>query len=290
MIEKLIRAALFLMSRLPLPVARALGASVGQVAWWSRGRGATTTTINLRACFPGLDKKERSKLAARSMRHWGMTLFEIPVVWHRGLDSLNWIKNIEGVERLHEAQAAGKGVMIVSPHLGNWELVGYWAATQGPITTLYQPPRRFNLDDLLRHVRAKTGATLVPTNARGVSSLIKALKRGELVGILPDMEPETRGGIFAPFFGVQALTMTLIHNLVKRSEAAVFIGFARRVPGGFNLVFVEPGSEIAAESSEVSVTALNGAIEALVNRAPEQYQWEYKRFKRRPEGQPKLYG
>lgn len=289
MTEKLIRAILFLVSLLPLPVARASGACVGQIVWWLKSRGAGTAVTNLSICFPQLTEAEIKALAAKSMRHWGMTLMEIPVVWRKGVGSLGWITETRGLDRLQQALDAGKGAMIVSPHLGNWELVGYWAGTQGAITTLYQPPRRFNLDDLLRHVRSKTGATLVPTNARGISSLIKALKRGELIGVLPDMEPETQGGVFAPFFGVQALTMTLIHNLVKRTGAAVFVGFARRVPGGFTMEFVEPDPGIAAEDPETSVAALNRAIEILVESAPEQYQWEYKRFKRRPPGEQRIY-
>jgi len=278
-----------LMSRLPLSLARGVGAVVGQIAWLAKTRESQTTITNLSNCFPQLSEKDINALAGKSMRHWGMTICETPVIWRRGKDSLKLIKHIEGREQIDQAIAQGKGVIIVSPHLGNWELVGYWAGTLGSITTLYQPPRRFDVDDLLQEVRAKTGATLVPTNARGVASLIKALKRGELIGVLPDMEPDTNGGIFAPFFGIPALTMTLIHNLVQRSGAAVFIGFAQRIPKGFNIIFVEPGAEINNDDPQVSVTELNQTVEKLVNMAPEQYQWEYKRFKRRPDGMEKLY-
>lgn len=285
----IIRILIYLMSLLPLKLARGVGAVVGQCAWLAKSRGAKTAVTNLTVCFPHLTDAEIGKLAAKSMRHWGMTLCEIPVIWRRGVDSLKWIRQTEGRDSIDQSIARGKGVIIVSPHLGNWELVGYWAGTLGSITTLYQPPRRFDVDGLLQHVRSKTGATLVPTNPRGVASLIKALKNGKLIGVLPDMEPDTNGGVFAPFFGVQALTMTLIHNLVQRSGAAVFVGFAQRVPKGFNIVFVEPGEAINAAEAEVSVGELNKTIETLVAMSPEQYQWEYKRFKRRPENMAKLY-
>ena len=277
------------MSWLPLGLARILGVAIGQCAWLLKTRSANTAVANLKACFPHLSDKDRNVFAAKSMRHWGRTICEIPVVWRRGPASLKWVKEVQGRERLEQAMANGNGVIIVSPHLGNWEMIGYWAGTVGSLTTLYQPPRRYDLDELIRHVRSKTGATLVPTNARGVASLLKTLKRGDIIGVLPDMEPDWNSGVFAPFFGVPALTMTLIHNLVQRSGAAVFLGFAQRINGGFKIVLIEPGAAINSDAPETSVAELNKTIETLVAMSPEQYQWEYKRFKRRPKGMAKIY-
>lgn len=284
-----IKTVLTLLSLLPLWLLRALGALIGQISWWSQSRGARTAQVNLALCFPELGQPERRRLAARSMRHWGMSLCEIPHIWRLGRASLEYIVDVEGKAEIDAALAAGKGCIIVSPHLGNWELVGYWAGTLGPITTLYQPPRRFDVDDYLRHVRSKTGATLVPTTSRGVAQLIKALKRGELIGVLPDMEPELSSGAFAPFFGVPALTMTLLHSLVRRTDSPVFVGFAQRIRGGFKIIFYRPDEAIAAESAGDSVAALNRVVERLVALAPEQYQWEYKRFKRRPVDEKSVY-
>lgn len=286
----IIRLFLLAVGILPLSVARALGALVGQLAWWFNSRGSVTAVRNLEVCMPELDKKAIRKLAASSMRHWGKTLFETPVVWHRGQRAFKYINQIQGVEYLDAAIEQGKGVIFVSPHLGNWELMGLWAGSKGSLTSLYQPPRRYNVDELLQAVRTKTGATLVPTNARGIAQLIKALKRGEFVGILPDMEPRPKGGIYAPFFGQPALTMTLIHSLVQRSGAVVILCFAQRIPGGFTLVMMPPGEDIASDDAETSIAEMNRTIERLVRLSPEQYQWEYKRFKRRPEGEPPIYG
>ena len=289
MVVRLIRALVHIIALLPLRAARGLGAAIGWLAWAVKSRGAITTLTNLKACYPDMSDRELRRLAGRSMRHWGMTLCEIPVVWRRGGDSLAWVTDVHGADVAERIAQRDRGVMIVSPHLGNWELMGYWGGSQGPITTLYQPPRRFDLDDLLVDARRKTGATLVPTNVRGVGQLIKALKKHELVGILPDMEPDMGSGEFAPFFGVPALTMTLIHSLHQRSGAMIVLCFARRVRGGFELVLLEPDEDIYSEDPVASVAALNHTIEKLVAMAPEQYQWEYKRFKRRPDGYPKLY-
>jgi Kdo2-lipid IVA lauroyltransferase/acyltransferase len=288
-VNTIIRAILGLISLLPLPVARALGALIGQLAWLVKSAGSRTALINLQHCFPHLNPHQVRRLAARSMRHWGMTLFEIPVVWRRASRGFSWIREVQGAEVLDRAVARAKGIIFVSPHLGNWEFMGLWAGGRGPMTTLYQPPRRFNLDALLQQVRAKTGATLVPTNARGVASLIKALRNGHNVGILPDMVPPSSGGVFAPFFRLPAMTMTLIHSLAVRSEAAVIICFARRTRGGFTIVITEPGGDIYSADPAVSAGELNRTIEVLIEQAPEQYQWEYKRFKRDPDGSPSIY-
>jgi len=261
-----------------------LGAFIGLWAWHVRSRSAKTTQINLQACFPEKTDREIKALARNSMKHWGITLCEIPVVWRKGENSLKWIQSLSGSELVEQAKDSTTGVIFISPHLGNWELMGYWAANQGPITSFYQPPRRFDLDNLLVDARKKTGATLAPTNARGLAQLIKALKKGEYVGILPDMEPDLSGGVFAPFFGVPALTMTLIHKLQQRTGALIILGFAKRVPGGFEVFLSTPEQGIGSESVEEYTTALNCAVEKLVQLAPAQYQWEYKRFKRRPEG------
>lgn len=289
MAVRLIRLTIFVVSLLPLRLARGLGALTGLCAWLLKSRGAEITLANLSVCFPEKSAAEIRALARESMKHWGMTLFEIPVVWGRGGKSLKWVRSIDGVALQEKIGSSSNGTIFVSPHLGNWELMGYWGASRGPMTTLYQPPRRFDLDDLLVQARKKTGANLVPTSVRGVAQLAKALKRGEIVGILPDMEPEPSGGVFAPFFGVPALTMTLIHSLQRRTGALVIICFARRIRGGFELVLREPDPRIADDSAAVSATAMNEAVERLVDMAPEQYQWEYKRFKRRPEGYAKIY-
>jgi KDO2-lipid IV(A) lauroyltransferase len=178
---------------------------------------------------------------------------------------------------------------MVTPHLGNWELGGLWLSTLGPTTILYQPPKRGEVDDIMRQGRGSAGATLVPTDRRGVAALIKCLKKGETTGILPDMEPELSGGVFAPFFGVPALTMTLIQNLQQRSAATVLLAACFRTESGFLLEIIEPPAAIYSEDRVTSVTALNQGIEQLVTIAPEQYQWEYKRFKKRPPGCAKIY-
>jgi len=181
-------------------------------------------------------------------------------------------------------------VIVLSPHLGAWELAGLYLSTQGPTTTLYKPQPE--LDWLIREVRARRGAELVPTDSRGIRKLMQALKRGEYVGILPDQEPRAnRGSIFAPFFGVPAFTMLLINRLARKTGARVIFMFAERLPGrqGFRVHCLPAPEAIDSEDDLEGATALNAGIEACVRVCPEQYVWAYKRFRKRPDGFPKLY-
>ena len=102
--------------------------------------------------------------------------------------------------------------------------------------------------------------------------------------MLPDQVPPPSGGEFAPFFGVPALTMTLLNRLQQKTGAAVVIGYARRVDGGFRIVFRAAASGIDSEDLGTGLAALNHCVELTALDAIEQYQWEYKRFKRQPDG------
>lgn len=139
--------------------------------------------------------------------------------------------------------------------------------------------------------REKTGSKVFPTNRKGVAAMFNALRRGECAGILPDQEPELEGGVFVPFFGIEALTMTLVSKLARKTEAAVVFGYARRLPAaeGFELVFKLADPAIYSEDLAESVTALNAGVEACVREVPAQYQWEYKRFRKVPQGRSDHY-
>jgi len=129
----------------------------------------------------------------------------------------------------------------------------------------------------------------VPTNVRGVAALLKALRRGETTAILPDQQPPPASGDFAPIFGVPAQTMTLVHNLIQKSGSQALMCAALRVAGGWELHFMPTEEAINSADQQISLDALNRGVETIVALAPSQYQWEYKRFRARPEGFPSIY-
>jgi KDO2-lipid IV(A) lauroyltransferase len=141
-----------------------------------------------------------------------------------------------------------------------------------------------SLDRMIRESRERTGATLLPIDAQGVRGVLQALKRGKPVSILPDQVPARSAGVYAPFFNRPALTMTFAHRLIRSTEPLVVLGTCTRGEDGFRIAFHEVDDAIHSEEVEASVAAMNGAIEKLVQKNPEQYQWEYKRFKKPPDG------
>lgn len=291
--ERLAAAVVRLAARLPLSALQRLGWTLGHlfVVWPNKQR--RNALINIRLCHPNLTPQEQVVLRDRTLREFGRTYLEIAYLWLRPVSEvLALVTEVRGGELLDRpaGQGAGKGVIVLSPHLGAWELAGLYLAAQGPTTIFYKPQRL--LDDLIREARGRSGATLAPTNPGGVRLLIQALERGEYAGILPDQEPKGESGaVFAPFFGVPAYTMLLVSRLARRTGARVIFMFAERLgPGrGFRMHCIAAPEGVDSEDDGVAATALNLGVEQCVAICPEQYVWPYKRFRRRPEGPPSPY-
>lgn len=280
-------AALFLVRALgvlPLPIARAVGRFVGRISWRLQDRNSKITRENLRICFPSLEDKEREVLAKQSMLATGALAAETFVIWHR---NNRWrdrhVKRIYGEQNMFDAVNAGKGVILLAPHIGNWEFLGARLSKYGHVTCLYQPPKKPYLEQFVVKNRKQVGMTSAPTNRKGVAQLLAALKEKGVLGILPDQCPD-QGGEFSPFFGTPAYTMTLVHGLIKRTGCRVVAGVAQRVKGGFELHYLPPPDAIYSADVAESLAAMNQAVEQCVAICPEQYQWEYKRFKLEPGG------
>lgn len=275
---------------LPLGLARGLGSFFGRVMWWTQAREAKVTLRNLELCYPQMPAAERMQLAKRSLRETGKLAAEILVIRQR---DIAWLQKrivaVHGEEHMKNEIAKGKGVIFLAPHLGNWEVLSLLLPLYGELTALYQPPRQAFLEPVIKKAREKTGATLVPTNRRGIASLLKSLREGGITAVLPDQNPAKGNGEFAPFFSIPAYTMTSVHGFVERSESAVIYGFVKRVAKGFEVFFLPADQEIYSDDRQQSLVALNKGVERCVSYCPEQYQWEYKRFKKQPENSPYLY-
>jgi KDO2-lipid IV(A) lauroyltransferase len=270
---------------LPLAVGRAVGRTIGRLIYVLGIGPVRVARINLRLCYPEMSESQREALCKGRMLEFGQAFVETPRVWSK---SSTWLQNkivgVEGMALFEAAVADPRGTLLVVPHQGNWEVVGLWVSKQTAMTSLYEPPKMPALDRWIKSSREQSGATLVPTDVRGVAALIKALKRGETSGILPDQVPTESGGIMAPFMGIPARTMTLVTNLVQRAHCQVLLCAAIREPGGWRLHFLPASEAVFSDQQEVSVAALNTDVERLVALAPEQYQWEYKRFRAQPDG------
>ncbi len=156
---------------------------------------------------------------------------------------------------------------------------------------MFAPPKQFFLQDIMRKGRQSSGATLVPANGRGVRAQLKHLKKGGVIGILPDQKPAPgTASVFAPFMGQPAATMLLAHNLSRRTQAVVLMTFAQRLANGTFILHVFPAPPEMSDSDTVTAaTALNKGIEQCIQLAPAQYQWTYKRFALQPDGEQSPY-
>lgn len=254
------------------------------VARFSR-RERMVTRINLAEAYPARSDAERGRLARQSLTHSTATMLELGFAWMGDPERVEAsIIEVHGRELLDGARAERRGVIVLAPHFGNWEVLNFWLSGHFPFTAMYEPPKLAALDPIIRQGRERRGASLVPTNPRGVAALLKALKRSEAVGILPDQVPSWGSGVFAPFFGRPAYTATLLPKLVARTEARVVTGVALRLPGrGYALHFLAADERVYAPDETTSARGVNACVESTIALDPAQYQWEYKRYRKTPE-------
>lgn len=288
---------LFLLARgiglLPWSALRAMGD--GLAAFW-RSRNARESRVAMRGlelAYPDLPVDARAALHEAALKSTGRQTFETVRIWTRpAKDSLSLLDEGSGVALFDAALASGRGVIVAAPHHGNWELLNRWLAMKTPLAILYAPPESATVDAFLRRVRKASGdegrVEQIRAEGIGIRQLFKRLQSGGVVGILPDQQPKQGDGVWAPFFGVPASTMTLIGRLAERTGAEVLYAWCERQGDGprFTLHVEAAPAGIARADALASATALNAGIEALVRRAPEQYQWTYKRWSQQPEGSP----
>jgi KDO2-lipid IV(A) lauroyltransferase len=288
-----VRILFELLARLPLRVVHALGGAIGVLLSVIPNRRRNTAQTNLDLCFPRLRPRERAQLVRTSLREYGKGAAEVAVLWTCSRERLlKLVSELSGADEFNRALSKGKGAIIAAPHLGAWELVGLYASVYTPMTSLYRAPPLSEMGDMMRRGRERFGARLVPTERHGVRAVHKALQRGELVGILPDQVPgDVRGGVFAPFFGIPALTMTFLSRLAEKSGAPVFFVYAERLSRGrgYHLHYLRAPASINGDDTESSVKTVNSMVEKCVRSCPEQYQWVYKRFRVRPDNAPSYY-
>lgn len=211
----------------------------------------------------------------------GQLVSELPRLWFGKAVPLYW----DGAEHVEAALASGHGFIFLTPHLGCFEVTAQaYAARYGqsgrPMTVLFRPPRQAWLSELVSSARTRPGLLTAPTSLAGVKQLLKALKQGQCVGLLPDQVPPTGQGLWLPFFGREAYTMTLSSRLAVQTGATVLLAWGERLSWGRGyVVHVRPFGEPLSADLQAAGTQINQAMEALVRRSPAQYLWGYARYK-----------
>lgn len=277
---------------LPLRLLQSTGAFFGDMAWKLNADMAKYTQLNLKACYPEMNDQEREQLGRNSLQETFKMMFEVGKAWLQPVEvTVESIKRVNDQADIESLITKGDGVVIIAPHLGNWEILNLYMSQRFKLHVLFQPPDIDGLEAFISQGRVKAGTNVYPTNRRGVMAIFDALRKGEVVGILPDQEPPSEGGIMSPFFGNDALTMTLVSKLIQKTKAKAVCAYARRLEKGkgYEVVIKPANEEIYSQDINVSVAALNKTVEASVREVPEQYQWEYKRFRQGPDGKTRFY-
>lgn len=273
-----------LLARLPLPLMQRLGAALGWLVWLLSG--SYRRRLETHATQAGFTPAQyRPAVAAM-----GSMLAELPWLWLRSpqqgvLHLVRW----EGVERFEQALDTGHGVILALPHIGCWELfcqalAERYSPTRGPLVALYRPARKAWLGPLVANSRNRPGFQTVPTNVAGVRALMRTLRGGGYAAILPDQVPAAGQGVWAPFFGRSAYTMTLLPRLAQQSGASVLLGWCERLPPGqgFVMHFETLETSVLQDASvnvQAAASALNQGMEQIIRQAPGQYLWSYARYK-----------
>lgn len=270
-----------LFSRFPLWVLHAGGALLGWVAFVFSPSYRARFLVNARQAGYAFGT------VRGAVAHAGRMSAELPRLWLGAPVPFAW----EGVAAVDAAYASGKGIVFLTPHLGCFEVTAQglaqrYSAAHGPITVLYRPARQPWLAEIVEQSRQRPGLATAPTNLAGVRQMIKALRSGQAVGLLPDQVPPDGMGQWAPFFGRPAYTMTLAARLALQTGAAVMLVWGERLSWGrgFRLRFRELREPLSADLA-TAVVQINGEMERLIGECPQQYLWGYARYKQpRKEG------
>lgn len=265
------------LSVFPLPVLHALGAGLGWLVYLASPSYRRRLRGNLaRAGY----ENQLSAAIAES----GKAIAELPFVWCADQARVTRHVTMENWELVQRQLDSGKGIVFLTPHLGCFELTAQQVSLRVELTVMYRPPRKSALKPLVEDARARQHMHLAPATLAGVRMLVKALKGGQPVGVLPDQVPQEGEGVWAPFFGRDAYTMTLPAKLAQLGKADILLVYAERLPRGrgYAIRFVPFEGELSGTQTEQAAT-INRAMEQLIALCPSQYFWSYNRYKR-PQG------
>lgn len=265
------------MSVFPLPVLHALGAGLGWLVYLASPSYRRRLRGNL--ALAGYENRLSAAIAES-----GKAIAELPFVWCAPQERVTRHVTMENWELVQRQLDSGKGIVFLTPHLGCFELTAQQVSLRVELTVMYRPPRKSALKPLVEDARARQHMHLAPATLAGVRMLVKALKGGQPVGVLPDQVPQEGEGVWAPFFGRDAYTMTLPAKLAQLGKADILLVYAERLPRGrgYAIRFVPFEGELAGTQAEQAAT-INRAMEQLIALCPSQYFWSYNRYKR-PQG------
>ena len=286
----ILRSVLRLSALVPLEVARSAGRFVGRLAFRMNTQTVRVVRRNIELAYPQLPADQQAALMKEAVLEQGALTAELGHVWRRSPAYVMSKLRVVGIEHLEAAAADERGVLVLAPHVGNWEVLPHHLVTQGDLLGLFEPPKLPSVGSLVLEARKRPGGAYVPTTPKGLVQLVRHFKRGGLTGILPDQVPaHESGGLNVPFKGIECFTASLCANLLSKSGARAVLAGVFRVKDGWELVYLPVSADIYNEDLEVALTVMNQDIETLISGRDAQYKWSYKRFTTLPRGTTNHY-
>ena len=280
-------ALLAALSRLPLPVLRPIGRTLGTLAWWLARPRRRVTLINLALCFPTLTLRERRRLGREHFQWFMCSILERFIFWGGPLERIASLVRIENLEMMTER--LGRPLIILAPHFVALDAGGLRLAMESGFVTMYQRQKNPVVDAVMRRGRERFGGGVVLSRQQGVRAAIRHLRAGLPFYFLPDIDLGPRDAVFVPFFGVSAATVTATARLAQITGATVLPFVTRMTPEGYVGRFYPSWTHGPDDDVEAATRRMNAFIEARVLEMPAQYLWSHKRFKTRPPGAPDVY-
>ena len=273
-----------LLSRQPIQLGRFLARMVaGLVNTFQLSKLSKIISLNIQIAFPDMDQPQRQQLTKQAIRNELTSYFEFLSIWGASNQkNIQRIQKVHGEHYLHEALAEKKGVVLIVPHFGTWEVMNSWLSQYTQMTILYKPVKNPDADQFVRDARSREQAHLVPTDESGVRQIFKALKQGGTTAILPDHTPD-HGGDMVDYFGIPLASSSLSAKLIQKTKAkALLLYTMRNDQDGFDMYIEAINPQIYEGPAENGTRIIHQSLEQLIQRYPEHYHWSYKRFRANP--------
>ena len=277
---------MYIVRSVPESILPKITSGLAKVLLFLKTDASHVTLINIKIFDPSLSDKAAQELCLSSLRNSLTLIYELSKLrFSSRLDLGKMVQDVENIEVFEKAQATGRGVLLLMPHLGCWEFMNVFLKGRTKVSALYDKPNVNGLDDFITSTREKFGARMFPINISGLRQVFKSLERNELLVFLPDQVPDySARGFIGTFFGHDAYTSDLVHRVISKYDSEIVFGLVMRdFSEGrikYRICFEKPSDEIYSKDIEVHISSLNRSLERLVMKAPEQYQWSYKRYKR----------
>lgn len=297
-----------LLCLLPLPALWLIGSAVGQAVYFLHRELRHIATRNIDRCFPELCTRHRRRLVRRHFRHLGQAIFDIGVTAWASEKRFDRLIQFRGLKYFEQARAEGRNVVVLAPHFSTLTVGALALAQRSPLVAMYRPLRNALVQagyrlvcsasksgepllDLIIHSKRRRHSIELVDYRFGIRSAIKGLRDGKPLYYLPDQDLGKRHKIFAPFFGIQASTISATSRFAELGDAVVILCCTKQLRRGkgFEVILNPPIDKFPSGDEYEDARRMNLEIEIMVREMPEQYFWVHRRFKNRPQGEPDFY-